>query len=108
MDDPKTITIIPLHINLYSFINKYMLEDRTLTTTKHDTFVLKVNAEAYSKPSQTSKVEHFAKIVNFAKHSILDIWLCSRYDTEICVVSKWLDHDETLPSRIFKNTMNKN
>ena len=40
----------------------------------------------YSKPSQTSKMERFAKIVNvihllaiFAKSSILDVWLGSEW-----------------------------
>ena len=34
------------------------------TTTNHDIFVLKVNAEAYLKPSQIFKMEYFTKIVN--------------------------------------------
>ena len=43
-------------------------------------------AEAYSEPCQTSKKEHFAKIVNgykpstiFAKCFILDLWQGSEY-----------------------------
>ena len=42
--------------------------------------------EAYPEPTQTSKMEGFAKKVNkfctliiFVKHSILDISLCSEY-----------------------------
>ena len=45
--------------------------------------------EALSEPSQTSKMEHFAKLVNyrkpltiFAKGSILDFWLGSKYASE--------------------------
>ena len=44
------------------------------------------NTEGYSEPSQTSKMEHFAKIVIcfrqltiFAKSSILYVWLASEY-----------------------------
>ena len=43
-------------------------------------------AEAYSEPSQISKMEPFVKIVNgvvsltiFSKSSILDVQLCSKY-----------------------------
>ena len=46
--------------------------------------------EAYSEPSQTSKMDSFAKIVNgvqpliiFAKHSILDVWQGSEYASEV-------------------------
>ena len=35
--------------------------------------------EAYSKPSQTSKKEHFPKITIFAKRSILYVRLGSEY-----------------------------
>ena len=48
--------------------------------------ILKNFTEAYSKPSGTSEMEHFAKIVNgwklltaFGKRSILDAQVCSEY-----------------------------
>ena len=46
--------------------------------------------ELYSKPCQTSKINHFAEVVNtrkpftiFAESSILDVWQCSEY---VCVI----------------------
>ena len=45
-------------------------------------------SEAYSEPSQTSKMEILLKIVNviksltfFAESSILDVWLGSKYES---------------------------
>ena len=47
-------------------------------------------AVAHLEPSQTSKMEHFAKIVNifkpltiFAKTTILDVWLGSVYVSRV-------------------------
>ena len=49
-------------------------------------------SEAYSEPSQTSKMEFFAKIVNgfqlltiSAKRSIVDVWQCLEYTYDIAV-----------------------
>ena len=53
---------------------------------------LEANLEAYSEPSQTSKLEVFAKIVNgfsfltiFAKSSIVDIWKDSEFASEASI-----------------------
>ena len=46
------------------------------------------NLEAYSEHCQTSKIEHFAKVVNtvtfFVKSTILDVWQGSEYASVIC------------------------
>ena len=52
-----------------------------------------VTPEPHSEPSQTSKVELFAKIVNgsksliaFTRRSILDDWLGSEYACFVCIL----------------------
>ena len=66
-----------------NFGNFFTLASVMLISEKMHEFLIRL-AEAYSEPCQTSKMEHFAKIVNafqlltiFAKHSILYVWLGS-------------------------------
>ena len=75
---------------------KFFTERRQVKSTGNDSF-LKVQlgaviercstriviGETYSEPNQTSKMEHFVKIIKplavFAKHFNLDVWQGSKY-----------------------------
>ena len=57
--------------------------------------------EAYSEPCQTCKIEVFAKIVIFAKDSLLNVWQGFEYTPDIYLPAT--EYNKTWKSRFLRN-----